>query len=91
VSNIIQKFDLKYHRNTKYRCLKTTVTNQSYIYEEIKKRLNVKKASHNLIQHFLPFRLLSKKCEDGCETLFVILSKEDRLEIFQNWALRRIF
>jgi hypothetical protein len=45
----------------------TTVTNQNYIQEEIKKRLN----SRNAVQSLLSSRLLSKKLQ--IKTLFIVV------------------
>jgi hypothetical protein len=83
--------------------LETTVTNQNWIHDEIKRRLNSGNACYHSIQNLLSSRLLSKNVKIriyktiifpvvlyGCEIWFLTLSKEYRLRVFENSVLRRI-
>jgi hypothetical protein len=45
---------------SKFKCLGTTVTNKSLIYEEIKRSLNSGNACYHSVQNLLFSRLLSK-------------------------------
>jgi hypothetical protein len=84
--------------------LGTTVTNQNFIQEEIKRRLNFGNACYHSIENLLSSRLLSKNLKIrihktiilpvalyGCETWSLTLRKEHRLRVFENRVLRRIF
>jgi hypothetical protein len=81
-----------------------SVTSQSLIQEEIKRRLNSGKACYYSVQNLLSSRLLSKNlkiriCKTiillvvlyGCETWSLTLSEEHRLRVFENRMLRKIF
>jgi hypothetical protein len=81
-----------------------TVSNQSLIQEEIKRRLNSGNAYYDSVQNLLSSHLLSKNvkvriCKTiilpvvlyGCETWSLILREEHKLRVFENRALRRIF
>jgi hypothetical protein len=85
-----------------FRYLVTTVTNQNFIQEEIKRTLNSSNAC-NSVQNLSSSRLLSKSIKIriyktiilsvvlyGCETWPLMLRKEHRLRVFQNRALMRI-
>jgi hypothetical protein len=87
-----------------FRYLGTTVTNQNWIQEEIKRTLNSGNACYHSVQNLLSSRLLSKNtkiriCNTtillvvlyGCETLSLTLREESRLRVFENSVLRRIF
>jgi hypothetical protein len=76
-----------------FRYLGTTIKNQNLIQEEIKRRLNSCNACYHLVQNHLSSRLLSKnvKILYACETWSLTLSVEDRLKVFENRVLRRIF
>jgi hypothetical protein len=80
--------------------LGTAVTNQNLIQEEIKSKLN----SGNWVQNLLSSRLLSKNVKIriyktiilpvvlyGCDTWSLTLREEQRLRVFENRVLRRIF
>jgi hypothetical protein len=84
--------------------LGTTVTNQNFIQEEIKRRLNSGNACYHSVQNLLSSRLLSKNLKIriyttiilpvvlyGCETWSLTLREEHRLRVFENRVLRRIF
>jgi hypothetical protein len=84
--------------------LRTTVTIQNFIQEEIKWRLNSGNACYHTVQNLLPSRLLSKNVTirihkriilpgvlRGCETCSLTLREEHRLRVFENRVPRRIF
>jgi hypothetical protein len=84
--------------------LGTTVTNQNFIQEEIKRRLNSGNACYHSVQSLLSSRLLSNKLKIriyktiilpvvlyGCKTWSLTLIEEHRLRVFENRVLRRIF
>jgi hypothetical protein len=86
------------------RYLRTTLTNQNSVQEEIKSRLKSGNACYHSIQNLLCFRLLSKNLKImiyrtiilpvvlyGCKTLLLTLREERRLRLFENRVLRRIF
>jgi hypothetical protein len=81
-----------------------TVTNQNFIQEEIKRRLNSGNACYRSIQNVFSSRLLFKNIEiriyktlilpvvlHVCETWSLILREKCRPMVFQNRVLRRIF
>jgi hypothetical protein len=81
-----------------------TVTNQNFIPEEIKRRLNSGNACNHLIQNLLSSHLLLKNLKIriiktiilpmvlyGCETWSMSLREEHRLTVFENRVLRRVF
>jgi hypothetical protein len=86
-----------------FRYLGTTLTDQNYIYEEIKSRLNSGNACYHSIQSLLSSRLLSRNVKDkiyktiilpvlyGCETWSLMLREEHRLRVSENRVLRKIF
>jgi hypothetical protein len=71
--------------------------------EEIKSRLNLGNACYHSVQSLLSSRLLSGNVKVkiyktiilpvlyGCETWYLTLSEENRLRVFENRVLRRIF
>jgi hypothetical protein len=88
----------------KFKYLGTILTDQNYIHEEIKSRLNSGNACYHLVQSLLSSRLLSKNVKVkiyktiilpvvlyGCETWSLALREEHRLRVFENRVLRRIF
>jgi hypothetical protein len=95
----------RYFKNvTEFRYLGTTITNQTLIQEEIKRRLNSGNACYHSVQNLLSSRLLSKNVKIrkhktinspaslyGCETWSLILKEEHRLKVFENRVPRRIF
>jgi hypothetical protein len=88
----------------KFKYLETTLTNQNDIRDEIKSRLNSGNACYYSVQSLLSSRLISKTLEIkiyetvilpfvlyGCETWSLTLGEEQRLRVFENSVLRRIF
>jgi hypothetical protein len=82
----------------------TNLTNQNSIQEEIKGRLKSGNACYLSMQTLLSSSLLYKNIKIkiyriislphvlyGCETWSLSLRKENRLRVFENRALRRIF
>jgi hypothetical protein len=99
------KIDNKsFERVEEFRYFETTLTNQNSIHEEIKSRLKWGNACYHSVQNLLSFRLLSKNTKIrvyrtvvlprvlyGCETWSLTLRDEQRLRVFENRVLRRIF
>jgi hypothetical protein len=88
----------------KFKHLVTTLTDQNYMHEEIKCRLNSANACCHSVQSLLSSRLLSRNLEVkiyktrilpvvlcGCETWSLTLSEDRRLRVFENRVLRKIF
>jgi hypothetical protein len=87
----------------KFKYMRTTLTYQNCIHEEIKGRLNSGNACYHSVQSLLSSRLLSRNVKVkiyktiilpvlyGCETWSVKLREEHRLRVFENRVLRRIF
>jgi hypothetical protein len=86
----------------KFEYLGTTLTDQNYMHEEIKSRLNSGNACYRSVRSLLSSRLLSRKlkvkiCKTiilpvvlyGCETWSLTLREEHRLRVFENRVLRR--
>jgi hypothetical protein len=84
--------------------LRTTLTNQNYIHDEIKSRLNLGNVCYYSVQNLLSSRLIPKNLKIkiyktiilpvmlyGRETLSLTLREEHRLRVFENRVLRRIF
>jgi hypothetical protein len=80
------------------------LTNENLIQEEIKRRLNSGIACQLSVQNLLSSSLLLKNVKIrinktiilpvvlyGCEILFLTISEEHRLSVFENRILRRIF
>jgi hypothetical protein len=97
VTNTHPNFSLVYH-------VKTTLTNQNSIQEEIKSRLKSGNASYHLVQNLWSSSLLSKNLKIKiykniilsvvlywCETWSLTLREECRLRMFENRVLRRVF
>jgi hypothetical protein len=87
-----------------FKYLGTTLTDRNSIHEEIKSRLKSGNACYHSVQNLLFSRLLSKNTKIsvyrtiilpvvlyGCETWPLTLREEQRLRVFENRALRRIF
>jgi hypothetical protein len=85
----------------KFKYLGTTLTDQNCMQEEIKSILN---ACYHSVQSLLSSRLLSRNVMVkiyktiilpvvlyGCETWSFILREENRLRVFENRVLGRIF
>jgi hypothetical protein len=88
----------------KFRYLRTTLTDQNYMHEEIKSRLNSGNTCYHLVQHLLSSCLLSRNFEIkiyktiilpvvlyGCETWSLTPREEHRLRVFENRVLRKMF
>jgi hypothetical protein len=89
---------------TKFKYFGKTLTDQNCIHEEMKSRLNSGNAYYHTVQSPLSSRLLSRNVKVklyktiilpvvlyGCETWSLMLREEDRLRVFENRILRRIF
>jgi hypothetical protein len=87
-----------------FECFGTNITNQYSIHEGIKSRLTSGNACYLSAQNLLSSSLLSKNTEIkihrtiifpvvlyGCETWSVTLREEQRLRVFENKVLRKIF
>jgi hypothetical protein len=87
-----------------FKYLGATLTNRNSIHEQIKSRLKSGNACYHLVQNLLSSRLLSKNKKIkvyttiilpvvlyGCETWSLTLREEQRLRVFENRELRRIF
>ena len=88
----------------RWKSLRTTLTNQNSIQEEIKSKLKLGNACYHSVQTLLSSSLLSKNLKIkiyrtiilsvvlyGCETRSLTLREECRLRMFENRMLRRIF
>jgi hypothetical protein len=86
------------------RYLGMTVTNESVIQEEIKRRLNSGNASYHSVQNLLSSCLLLKNVKIrlyttkilpvvlyGCETWYLTLREEHKLRVFENGAEENIW
>jgi hypothetical protein len=107
--NVGQNQDIKianitFENVSQFKCLRTTLTNQNLIQEEIKRRLNSGNVCYHSVQSLLSSCLLSKNLKIriykmlispvvlyGCETWCLTLREEHRLRVFENRLLRRIF
>jgi hypothetical protein len=88
----------------KFKYLGMTLTNQNYIHDEIKSRLNSRNACYHSVQNILSFHLISINLKIkiyktvnlpvvlyGCKTWSLILREEHKLRDSENRVLRRIF
>jgi len=86
-----------------FKYLRTTLTNQNSIQEEIKSRMKSENACYHSVQNILSSSLLSKNFKIktyrtiilpvvmyGYETWSFTLREERRLRVFENRVLRRI-
>jgi hypothetical protein len=107
--NVGQNRDIKianrsFENVSQFKYLGTTVTNQNFTQEEIKRRLDSGNACYYPVQNLLSTHLLSKNVKIriyktiifpvvlyGCETWSLTLGEEHRLRVFENRVLRRIF
>jgi hypothetical protein len=87
-----------------FKYLRTTLTNQNSIHEEIKNRLKSGNGFYHSVQNLLSSSLLSKNVKIkiyrtiilpvvlyGCKSWSLTLREESRLRVFENRVLRRIF
>jgi hypothetical protein len=94
----------KYCRVEELKYLGATLTNRNSIHEEIKSRLKSGNACYHSVYNLLSSRLLPKNTNIrayraiilpvvlyGCETWSLTLREEQRLRVFENRVLRRIF
>jgi hypothetical protein len=85
----------------KFKYLRTTLTDQNCMHEEITSRLNSGNACYHSVKYYV---LLPAVWERkiyrtiilplvlyGCETWSLTLREEHRLRVFENRVLRRIF
>jgi hypothetical protein len=88
----------------KFKHLGTTLTNQNDIHDVMKSRLNSGNACFHSVQNPLSSHLTSKKLKTkiygsvilpivlyGCEIWSLTLREENRLRVFRNRVLRRVF
>jgi hypothetical protein len=99
----IKRADRSFEGVAKLKCLETTLTDQNGLQEEIKSRLNSGNACYHSVQSLLSSRLLSRNVKVkiyktiilpvlyGCETWSLTLRGEQRLRVFENRVVRRIF
>jgi len=92
-----------FKRVEEFKYLRTNLTHQNSIAEEIKIRLRSGNACYHLVQNLLCSRLLSKNLKIkiyrtlilpvvlyGCEAWSLTLREERKLRVFENMVLRRI-
>jgi hypothetical protein len=107
--NVAQNRDIKianrsFENVSQFKYLGTTVTNQIFIQEEIKRRFNSGNTCYHSVQSLLSSRLLSINLKIrinktvilpvvlyGCETWSLTSREQRRLRVFENRVLRRIF
>ena len=88
----------------KFKYLAITVTNTNDIREEIKRRINMGNARYYSLENILSSHLQSRKLKVntykiillpavlyGCETRSFTLREANRLRMFENKVLRKIF
>ncbi|KAJ4445386.1 hypothetical protein ANN_07191 [Periplaneta americana] len=76
--------DLSFEEVEKFKYLGATVTNINDTREEIKRRINMGNACYYSVEKLLSSSLL-------CETWALTLREEQRLRVFENKVLRKIF
>ncbi|KAJ4427877.1 hypothetical protein ANN_23883 [Periplaneta americana] len=96
--------DLSFEEVEKFKYLGATVTDINDIWEEIKHRINMGNACYYSVEKLLSSSLLSKNLKVriyktvilpvvlyGCEIWTLTLREEQRLRVFENKILRKIF
>jgi hypothetical protein len=100
--NAVQNHNIKIAKRssenvTRFKYLRTTVTNQNLIHEEIENRLNSGNMCYHSVQNLISSHLLPKIVKIkiyktiiktvvlyGCETWSLTLREEHRLRMFEN-------
>jgi hypothetical protein len=59
-SNYIRVANKSFEKLAKFKYLRATLTNQNFIYEEVRSRLNSGNACYHAVQNLLSSRLLSR-------------------------------
>jgi len=103
-SHRINNDNSSFEREEHFRYLRTTLTNQNFVQEDIKSRLKSGNACFYSAQNLLSSILLSKSVKIkiyrsiilhvvfyGFETWSLTLKEERRLRVFENRVFRRIF
>ncbi|KAJ4439558.1 hypothetical protein ANN_07682 [Periplaneta americana] len=96
--------DLSFEEVAKFKYLGAAVTNTNDTWEEIKRRINIGNACYYSVENLLSSSFLSKNLKVriyktvilpvvlyGCETWILTLREEQRLRVFENKVLRKIF
>ncbi|KAJ4426392.1 hypothetical protein ANN_27206 [Periplaneta americana] len=96
--------DLSFEEVEKFKYLGATVTNINDPWEEIKRRINMANACYYSVEKLLSSSLLSKNLKVriyktvillvvlyDCETWTLTLREEQRLRVFENKVVRKIF
>jgi len=94
----------EFERVEEFKYMRTTLTNQNSIPEEIKSRLRSGNACYHSVQNLLSSRLLFKNLKIkiyrtiillvvlyGRETWSLTLREQRKLRVFENMVSRRIF
>jgi hypothetical protein len=103
-SHNIKTDNCSFERVEKFIYLRTTLTNENSVHEEIKSILKSGNACYYSVQNLLSFSLLSENMKIkinrtiilpavlyGCETWLLTLREKRRLKVFKNKVLRRMF
>jgi hypothetical protein len=102
--NSIKTANRSFEDVVQFKYIGTTLTDQNYMNEKTKSRLNSGNACYHSVQCLLSSRLLSRNVKVkiyktiilpaalyGSETWSVTLRDEHRVRVFENGVLRRIF
>jgi hypothetical protein len=98
--NADQHLDMKirnrsFENVSQFKYLGTTVTNQNFIQEEIKRRLNSGSACYHSVQNLLPSLILPKNVKVRIyKTIIlsvVLYGRNIKLSVSENSVLKRIF